>query len=226
MRLLRQERFTKEWFTKKRLTCCVSALMWCGLSHAASLGVVGEVFPVAEMSFLAFIESRLAALQASGELENIQQRMISDVSAHATRPTPLNIPRASRTSTHFYTPSIRLSSPIIDHQNHILIPAGTSVNAFDTLTTYTPHWLLFNADDGAQVRWCEDMLRQYPAAKVILTQGDVGEMERALKTEIFFDQGGRMSQKLGIHQVPAYVSRAAKSLRIDEFMIGEDGHAH
>ncbi|MFO9620063.1 type-F conjugative transfer system protein TraW, partial [Legionella pneumophila serogroup 1] len=44
--------------------------------HAKSFGVVGEVFPIAEKSFLTLIEERLASLKASGELESLNQRWV------------------------------------------------------------------------------------------------------------------------------------------------------
>ena len=211
-------RFTK-WFTMLAVAC------WASVVSGASLGVVGDAFLVEEMSFLTFIESRLNQLQESGQMQAIQKRIIQDVSQHVNRPTQLNLQRISKSATHHYTPSIVLSSPIIDHLNHILIPAGTSVNALAQLPAYQPHWMFLNADDLAQLRWGQLTLRAYPDAHVILTGGAVSDAEKALNTEIFFDQQARISQQLGIQHVPSFVSRDGLALQIAEIAIQEDGHA-
>ena len=218
----RQERFTK------RFTCaCWAGLFWmsAGTIQAKTLAVVGETFPVAEQSFLAFIESRLHQLEDTGDMAAIEQRMVEDASRHANRPTPVGLPRAQVHQTHEYTPRVLLANDIVDHLNHVLIPRGTSVNALEQLPFYQPHWVFINADDEAQVRWVRKALNARPDSKVILTGGAIGPSERALNTEIFFDQSGRISHQLGIQHVPAQVTREGMHLRIDELAIGEDGDA-
>ena len=193
--------------------------------QAKTVAVVGEIFPVAEVSFLAFIESRLHQLEDTGEMQSIEKKMVLDASQHANHPSPVGLPRTDVSSTHYHTPSVVLSNDISDQFNRVLIPQGTSVNALEHLPNYQPHWVFFNADDVAQVRWVDQALKEYPDAKVILTGGAIGPMERVLKREIFFDQGGRISHQLGINHVPAHVSREGLRLRIDELAIGEDGNA-
>lgn len=217
----------KEWFTR-RFTCAVcTGVLWLSASavQAKSLGVVGETFPVAEQSFLTFIESRLHQMNQTGEMHAIEEQMVADASAHANRPTPVGLFRTEAPHTHTYTPRVVLSDDIRDHLNRVLIHRGASVNALEQLPHYQPHWAFFNADDVAQVRWVKHVLKDRPDTKVILTGGVIGLMERALDTEIFFDQSGRISHQLGINHVPAQVSREGLSLRIDEIAIGEDGYA-
>lgn len=191
---------------------------------AKSLGVVGEVFPIAEMSFLALIESRMASLSKSGALENIEKQWVADVSAHANRPEPLHIRRATKNNTHYYYPIVMLSRDILDANNQVLFKKGTQINALSRLPGYKPHWLFFDGDDKAQVRWALKKLQQDSNAKVILTGGKVGELEQTLKTAIYFDQAGRISNQLDIIQVPAEVVRAKNSLMISELVIEEGGY--
>lgn len=211
-------RFTK-WFTM------VAFASYAGNLLAMNLGVVGETFPVAEMSFLSFIESRLNQLQASGQMQAIQERMMADVNQHVNRPASLHLSRVDRSQTHYYTPSIVLKNPIIDHLNQVLIPAGTRVNALEQLPFYQPHWMFLDADDKAQLLWGQWTLKVHPDARVILTGGSVSDAEHAFKTEIFFDQQARMTHQLDIRHVPALVSRDGLALRIEELAIQENGHA-
>lgn len=191
---------------------------------AKSLGVVGEVFPIAEMSFLALIESRMANLSKKGALEDIEKQWVADVSAHANRPEPVHIRRAIKNNTHYYYPITILSRDILDANNQVLFKAGTQINALSRLPDYKPHWLFFDGDDKAQVRWAIRKLQQDSNAKVILTGGEVRALEQTLKTAIYFDQAGRISNQLAIIQIPAEVVRAENSLMISELVIEESGY--
>ena len=195
----------------------------CEFVHAANLGVVGETFPVLELSFMKLIESRLQEIVKSGEMVAIEKQWVSNVFEHANRPTPVGLRRATKNNTYRYTPAIILSQDILDANGHVLWVKGTRVNALENMPTYQPHWLLLDADDVAQVRWAKRMLRLHLDAKVILTGGEVGKLEQELNYPIYFDQAGRISHQLGIRRVPVLVSRDGNALRIMEVAIREDG---
>lgn len=63
--------------------------------HARNVGVVGETFPVAEVSMLDWIGTRLTALQKNGELAATEHRWLERVKRQANRPNPLGLPRAT-----------------------------------------------------------------------------------------------------------------------------------
>ncbi len=207
----------------KRFTAVLMFCVLCEFTHATNLGVVGEIFPVSELSFMKLIESRLNALVKSGEMAAIEEQWVSRVSNHANRPTPIGLKRATKDNTYRYTPVIVLSQDIFDADGHVLWTKGTRVNALENMSTYQPHWLLLDADDVAQVRWAKHMLHRHVDAKVILTGGEVGKMEQELNHPIYFDQAGRISHQLRIRRVPALVSREGNALRIMEVVISEDG---
>ena len=211
-----------EWFTK-RFTVMLMLCVLCELTHAANLGVVGEIFPVTELSFMMLIEARLQTLVKSGEMAVIEKQWVSRVSEHANRPTPVGLKRATKNNTYRYTPAIVLSQDILNAENLVLWAKGTRVNALESMPTYQPHWLLLDANDVAQVRWAQRLLRYHLDAKVILTGGEVGKMEQELNRPIYFDQAGRISHQLGIRRMPALVSREGNTLRIMEVVISEDG---
>ncbi|WP_244578443.1 conjugal transfer protein TraU [Escherichia coli] len=81
-----------------------------------------------------------------------------------------------------------------------------------------------NGDDPAQVAW---MKRQTPPtleSKIILVQGSIPEMQKALDSRVYFDQNGVLCQRLGIDQVPARVSAVPgnRFLKV-EFIPAEEG---
>ena len=207
----------------KQLITALMLCVFCEFAIAANLGVVGETFPVSELSFMKLIESRLNVLVKSGEMAAIEEQWISLVSEHTNRPRPVELKRATKNNMYRYMPVIVLSQDILDADGHVLWAKGTRVNALENMPTYQPHWLLLDADDTAQVRWAKRMLQKYLDAKVILTGGEVGKMEHELNHPIYFDQAGRISHQLGIRRMPAFVSREGNALRIMEVAIREDG---
>ncbi|HHI9467514.1 TPA: type-F conjugative transfer system protein TraW [Legionella anisa] len=190
---------------------------------AKSFGVVGEVFPVAEKSFLQLIEERLQALSKKGEFEALNKRWVNTVASHANRPLPLNLQRGMRSNTHYYLPQIILNQNITDSNGKALYLKGTRINALEHLSTYTPCWLFFNADDKAQFLWAKKQIQRCANPKIILTGGAIKSTENQLNAVIYFDQEGRITKKLNISAVPARVIREGNTLRIEEPAIKENG---
>jgi conjugal transfer pilus assembly protein TraW len=194
-----------------------------GQIHAKSFGVVGEVFPIGEKSFLTLIEERLASLKASGELQSLNQRWVQIAAEHANRPTALALPRTKRSTRHDYVPEMTLSQDITDESGRILYSKGTHVNALQHMPSYTPCWLFFNADDEAQLKWAAHQKTNCSNPKLILTGGAVNTAENKLDAVIYFDQAGKITRKLHIAHVPAKVTRHQNSLVIHEQAIKENG---
>lgn len=192
--------------------------------HAASLGVVGETFPVEEMSLLTLIESRVKALTDSGEMDAIQDRWVTQVGQQANRPMPIGLSRARMSHAYHYEPIVVLAQDILDATDHVVFSKGTRMNALEQLPTYKPNWLFFDADDGSQVQWAKAQLQRDHDATVILTGGSVFDMEHELNMAIYFDQAGRISSRLGLKHVPALVSREGNKLAIREVVIKESSH--
>ncbi|HBD7476126.1 TPA: type-F conjugative transfer system protein TraW [Legionella pneumophila] len=198
-------------------------LLWCSSLGAKSYGVVGEVFPVAEKSFLALIEERLKTMAADGSLETLNQRWVQTVANHANRPQDLGLKRALRSTTHDYVPEVILSQDIKDASGRVLFPRGTQVNGLEQLPAYRPCWLFFNADDKAQILWAQKQQQRCKNPKFILTGGAVKDAEEALQAAIYFDQAGRITRMLSVMHVPAKVVRKGKNLVIVEQAIKESG---
>jgi conjugal transfer pilus assembly protein TraW len=202
-----------------------SILLWLSMGqvHAKSFGVVGEVFPIAEKSFLKLIEERLVALKASGALEAMNQRWIQTAAEHANRPKALDLPRTNRSAKQDYAPEIILSQDISDERGRVLFARGTTVNALAQMPSYKPCWLFFNADDEAQLNWATKQKTNCPNPKLILTGGAINAAEKKLNAVIYFDQAGKIITKLRIAHVPAKVTRYQNHLVIHEQAIKENG---
>lgn len=54
--------------------------------------------------------------------------------------------------------------------------------------------------------------------KPILVAGEPLNLMRDWKRQVFYDQGGTLVRRLGIHRVPAVVTQDGKRLRVDEVL--------
>lgn len=198
--------------------------MTCG-SFSKSLGVIGETFPIREMSFLDFIEQRLKKLTDSGALKSMESQWQDDAARAADRPTPTGLPRATQNRQYHYDPSVTLTKPILDEKGRVLYPAGTRVNGLEERREYAPCWLFFNGDDKPQVQWALKEMHHCRNFKLILTGGSVRDAERALDAVIYFDQSARLSTRFQLNAVPARVTRDNNRLLIEELVIKESGDA-
>lgn len=203
----------------KLLVACLILLPQ--LSLAKSLGSFGQTFPVAEISFLQFIETRLKTLLDSNELSNFQNQWIEDVRQYANRPNSLHLRPSARIYHYSYEPSLILSKDIRDADGQLIFAKGTKVNALEKLPLYKPHWLFLDADESLQLAYAKRLINQYADLKIILTNGEIEKTSNLLNKEIFFDQGGKLTQKLGITEVPAFVERHADKLLITVGVVDE-----
>ncbi|MFT4058936.1 MAG: type-F conjugative transfer system protein TraW [Legionella sp.] len=207
----------------KRVLFLWLLLAQCSLINAHSLGVVGAVFPIKEKSFLKLIYERLTALKNQGAMEQLNQQWVKEVAAHANRPRALNLVRTMHSRHHYYVPELVLADAIKDSTGRTLYAKGTRVNALKQLLSYQPCWLFFNADDEAQIRWAKKKAQQCINPKYILTGGAISQAETTLNAAIYFDQSGRITQKLRITAVPTQVTRLDHQLVIHEVAIKENG---
>jgi len=186
---------------RKRSTLTVLAFMLPFCVMAKDFGTRGQVFPVKEQDFRVFIQNRLHSMQVTGELANYEKQAKARVAKHAYRPTPLKLGMQSDSTTRFVDPTIVLNRDITDQLGRVLVKAGTRVNPFKTVHLRET-LIFFNGDDARQVNWVAHHYQEYHWVIFILTGGDIRDAAKRFG-RIYFDQYGRLAQKLYIKHVPA-----------------------
>ena len=194
------------------LTGC--ALLAATPAAARDYGQVGTVFPVIESDLLRVIEMKLSALQASGQLDAMNQRLRERTEAKVRRPTPVpGIERASAPRSWLYDPSIVIDHDIRDHKGNLIAQKGRRVNPLDFIVVKTP-LVFINGDDPQQVAWA---LKHYDdRAKLIMVAGAPLDAMTAHQRRFYFDQEGRLTSKFGIHAVPAVIVQEGHAMRVQE----------
>ncbi len=186
-------------------------------SFTLDLGQFGHTFPIIEQSLSEVILAKLQKLEASGDLAKHQKIIQDKVLNHVKNPKSVaGIRNALAKKQFHYNPEITLNNDLKDHKGTIIYPAGTTVNPLDTRPMTKP-LLFIDGSDHRQIAWAQGQLQNNPLAKVILVKGSPfdPQLQGAMgERPIFFDQGGKITQKLGIKEVPAIVTQDGSQLLI------------
>lgn len=204
------------------MTRLVPLLLLCIATgtKAQDLGQLGPVYPIREPHLLQQIEQKLREQVDSGEMQRRQTRATARAQRWLQRPPPITGLRTTQIPRSFYfDPSITLARNLLGARGELLFAAGTRLNPLDTVSLSKP-LLFFDARDARQVLQARALLDQHQGQlKPVLTGGAYLDLMRRWQTVIYFDQHGRLTQRLGITQVPALVSQDGLRLRIDELQV-------
>lgn len=185
--------------------------------HGADLGVIGPVYPIAEPNFLEWIGSQLQARQANGDLQRLQNEARQRVIEHVNNPPPVaGITAAEWARTFYFDPTYTLERNLVDQDGRLLFAAGTRKNPLEVVSLST-RLLFFDARDPGQVKRARALINFYQGrVKPILTGGSFLSLMKVWRTQVYYDQYGVLTRRLGIEHVPAIVSQEGMRLRIDE----------
>lgn len=187
---------------------------------AIDLGVVGQIYPIAEPDAIQEIQQILAEKQRNGELEKLQEDWKKKVEKNIQNPTPVpGLSRVTAARTYYYDPSIRIEDSIVDTKGNVIVPAGTVKNPLDVVAL--PAQMLFiDARDTAQLAFAKRTVDSLNGrVRLILVGGSPIDLMQKWQMPVYFDQRGTLVKKFGIGAVPAIVSQEGKMLRIDELKV-------
>ncbi|EBF4504156.1 type-F conjugative transfer system protein TraW [Salmonella enterica] len=202
----------------------IALLVWGQSVAAADLGTWGDLWPVQEPDMLNVIMHRLEALQQSSEMGRKMDAFRERVTRNSLRPPAVpGIGRTEKYGSRLFDPSVRLAADIRDNEGRVFARRGEVMNPLQYVP-FNQTLYFINGDEPEQVAW---MQRQTPStleSKIILVQGSIPEMQKALDSRIYFDQNGVLCQRLGIDRVPARVTAApgGRFLKVEFIPAGED----
>ena len=192
------------------------ALALPAAAQARDYGQQGAVFPVIERDLLEQIQSRLIAMEKSGETAKLNDRLKRRTVARVNRPDPVaGIARAIDDRSWSFDPTITLAADIRGTKGELIHAAGTRVNPLDSVSLRAD-LLFLDGDDPAQVAWA---LKQDRQAKLILVSGAPLELMKARQRRFYFDQGGKLTERFGIRAVPARVRQQGRVLAVSEIAL-------
>jgi len=187
---------------------------------AQPLDVLGPTYPISEPHLLQMIEQRLRDAAASGELQRRQVDAVTRARNAVQRPTAVSGVQTTVTPRVFYVdPGFTLQRNILGANGELLYPAGSRHNPLEVVSLSQP-LLFFDGRDSRQITLARKLLTQYQGRlKPILTGGAYLDLMKRWQTQLYFDQQGRLTQRLGITQVPALVSQEQQRLKVEELQV-------
>lgn len=197
-------------------------LLSVSLGHAENLGTFGATYPIAEEDLGDVILKKLTRLSETGQLEQHQQTIQDQMKQKVLSPEAVKgIRKAKKSQSRLYDPSITVPYDLKDQEGRIFHPAGTVVNPLKTHSLTKP-LVFFNGEDPEQVKWALSQYHKNNRVKLILTQGSPFKLSEAHEIPVYFDQTGKITEKLGITEVPTIVTQKGDNLQIDTIALEEE----
>ena len=193
--------------------CCLSISIF-----AQDLGVVGVTYPIAETDFVTMAQKKIQEKLGNGSLQGWQIQQQESIRVASDRPVPVEgLHSTIQPRRWFWDPSIVIPSDVRSANGAIVIKAGARFNPLEK-NSLKNVLIFFNGDDTEQVSWAQ---KQNQALKgrvlLILVNGSLSQAQSHFpQKHVYFDQGGRLTQKLQITQIPAIVQQVGKQLEISE----------
>ena len=187
------------------------------LAQASDLGVVGPTYEIAVRDLIEVMKDRFRRLEQTGEMRKLEDRYKAKVVEAVERPRPIpGITPTQTARTYYVDPTWTLDRNVVDEKGQVLFPAGTRVNPLE-YAPLTQTLLFFDQRERSQVAFARRFLVEAKArVKPILVGGEPLKLMRQWKREVFYDQGGVLSRKFLLKQVPALITQDGNRLRVDE----------
>lgn len=186
-------------------------------ARAADLGVIGQVYPIAETDLLTLIQKKLKVMQATGEIRAANETLKRRTLAYVNEPVPvIGITHTQIKRTNLFDPTITVSKNIYDQTGQLIVKAGTKVNPLAKMKLHEV-LLFIDGSDKREVRWAVSQDKKYKGRdKIILVKGPVINLMKQLKIRLYFDQKGLLTSYFHIKHVPAILFQKGLRLEIDE----------
>lgn len=183
------------------------------------LGVRGAVWPIAEPDLLAQIETRLGEMEASGEMARMRREAAERARQRIEAPGRVEGIKAARVRrTRLFDPSITLDRDVRTADGTLIAARGARVNPLDA-QPLTRDLLFIDGTRPVDVAWA---LGHGRPARIVLVAGRPLDLMRVHGRPFFFDQGGRLSKRLGLRATPSVVTAEGSVLRITEVPLQDE----
>lgn len=199
------------------LAVCAAIVASSAAVHAEELGVIGPVYPIGEESALDTILNKLKEKERSGELKKIQDAAVKRSVNSAKNPAPVDgLVTAKERRERLIDPTVTYNQAVKTEEGAIVVPAGAKINPL-LVTSLSKKLVFFDGRDKAQTEAVRKMVVKYSTkVKPILVAGSWYDTSKAWKTQVYYDQHGKLSQRFGIHAVPTVISQQGAMLLLEE----------
>ena len=194
---------------------------------ASNFGVKGHTHQIEEQAFLEMIEERLSKVDLAAK----QEEMKNIAKERSEEPRAVdNITPAKDDRSFYFDPTYVTAKDIYLPNGDLYYKKGTRVNPLQEMEKrgmdFSRRMIFIDAREEEQILWLKDKLEVFDANKskklenrVILVGGRPFELMEELGIDVYFDQGGVITKKLGIKASPAIAEQDKYNLKIEEYAI-------
>lgn len=178
---------------------------------------MGPTYPVVEKDAIETITNKLKEAQAQGKLQELEKEALQRADQYLMSPTPVTgIHQVEQANIRYFDPTWILDQDLFDDNGNRIASKGTRVNPLDVMPV-TKQMFFFDGRDDRQIAKASELAEKYGITFVpILVAGSWVETSKKMNQAVYFDQQGRLSERLTINSVPALVTQEGKLMRIEE----------
>ena len=177
--------------------------------EAKNLGTFGQTFEILEEDLLDHIMNHLKLLSKTGRIAAIQQQTHERMKEMLQRPKAIaGISKTQRYREYTFDPSITVTRDLSDQNGRVFVKQGETVNPLEQIEMKP--LLFIDGDDHDQVQWAISKIQntnipKHNLGKIVLIKGSPLQLKEYIGRDVYFDQQGVLTTKLGIAHVPAIV---------------------
>lgn len=179
--------------------------------------MIGPVYPIGEESALDTILNKLKEKERTGDLKKIQDAAVKRSVNSVKNPAPVDgLETVKERKERLIDPTVTYNHAVKTDEGAIVVPAGSKINPL-LVTSLSKRLVFFDGRDKAQAEAVRKMVLKYSTkVKPILVAGSWYDTSKAWKTQVFYDQQGKLTQRFGIHAVPTVISQQGAMLLLEE----------
>jgi conjugal transfer pilus assembly protein TraW len=182
---------------------------WC-----QDYGIIGHTHEILEQDLVELLQQKFY------QWKNLQWKQ-EKIIAKMLQPAPVEgLYTAIQTRSRHWNPIWVLPQDQMDAKGVLLATAGMTINPFHRGVQWHRDLVFVDGTSEQQVKWAlAHWRKQQGRLKIILIRGAPIELAERWGVIFYFDQGGFLSKKLQLQQIPALVSRDGDQLLIQEVVV-------
>lgn len=179
------------------------------------LGIVGEVYPVAESDVREEMKR-----EAMANWERQKKEYQEKISAY--QPVDLHqLPRARQDRSFLVDMSFTIDRDVKDKDGRVVYAKGSTFNPLEYMQL-SIGLVVIDGSDAAQVKWFrESPYNKNHRVKLLLSGGYAQELITALNRAVFY-LSGDVAERLRLTAVPCVAVQQGRHMQVTEFLIKEE----
>ncbi len=179
------------------------------------LGVMGQIYPIAELDALHEIRIKAAGIDWGKMIQSPEN--LKKLKNYRPKDVP-KLPRAIHNRTFLVDMTYTLDFDIPNGKGGILYPAGYTFNPLDYID-YPRTLVVFDADDSEQMQWMETSgYAKDLNTRLLITDGTYFEVRSRIKRHVFFAMPA-IVKRFQLQAVPSVIRQKGDKMEVKEIAI-------